>query len=126
MSAYKVKDGHNQALEDLVALDPQPKSEGVKCTRRSFAADGTPIDEGRYIELVWSMLPDVTTYQSVLSQLGIQSALSNQVTAYVRDETFAWVRVNGLAIRPEPGRDVRWTYFPRDVTILIRDVEAAL
>lgn len=125
MSTYKVADGHNIASANLVTVDPQPRSEGIKCTRRSYGADGSVYDEGRYVELLFSMLPDVATYQSVLQQFGVQAALTNQVTVLVRDEIFAWARVNGTAVRPEPGRDVRWSYFPRDITILVRDLEAA-
>ncbi len=126
LSAYMVADGHDVAEESLNLVDPQPRSEGIKPTRRTFGADGTVYDEGRYVELEFSMLPDVTTYQAVLTAFGINSALTNDVTVAIRDETFSFVRMNGTAVRPEPGRDVRWReYFPRDVVILIRDLEAA-
>jgi hypothetical protein len=124
MSTYRVADGHDVALVSLNVVDPQPKSEGIKSTRRTFAADGTVYDEGRYVELEFSMIPGVSEYQALLDAFGVKSALSNDVTVYVRDETFAWVRMNGTAVRPEPGRDVRWTYFPRSVTILVRALEA--
>jgi len=126
MSTYRVADGHDVALESLTALDPQPHTEGIKPTRRTYSADGSVYDEGRYVEFLYSMLPDATTYQSVLSAFGVQSARTNDVTVYVRDETFAWVRMNGTAVRPEPGQDVRWSqYFPRDVTVRVRDLETA-
>jgi len=126
MTTYRVADGHDVALESLNVLDPQPRSEGIKPTRRTFGGDGIPVDEGEYVELVYSMVGSATEYQSILNSFGVQSAISNQVTVYVRDETFAWTRQNGLAIRPEPGRDVRWSnYFPRDVVILVRDLEDA-
>lgn len=126
MSVYKVADGHDVALESLNTVSPQPRSEGIKPSRRSYAADGTVYDEGRYVELEFSMVSTVTDYQTLLSAFGVQSALSNDVTVYVRDETFAWVRMNGTAVRPEPGKDVRWRdMFPRDVTILVRNLETA-
>jgi len=126
MSSYRVSDGHDVALELLTVLDPQPHSEGIKPTRRSFGGDGVPVDEGEYVELLYSMVPSATEYQTILNTFGVQSAISNQVTVYVRSETFAWVRMNGLAIRPQPGQDVRWSnYFPRDVVVLVRDLEAA-
>ena len=126
MTTYRVADGSDVALVDLTVLDPQRHSEGIKPTRRTFGGDGTPYDEGKYVELLYSAVSGVTEYQSILSSFGVQSAGSNEVTVYVRDETFAWVRKNGLAIRPEPGRDVRWSnFFPRDVTILVRDLAAA-
>lgn len=126
MSTYKVADGHSVPAESLVTVDPQPRSEGIRCARRSYGAAGSVYDEGRYIELVFSMLPDAATYRSVLQQFGVQATLTNAVTVLVRDETFSWVRMNGTAVRPEPGRDVRWReFFPRDVVILVRDLEAA-
>jgi len=126
MTTYRVADGHDVALESLNVLSPQPRSEGIKPTRRTFGGDGTPYDEGTYVELLYSMVSTATDYQTILNSFGVQTATSNEVTVYVRDETFAWVRKNGLAIRPEPGADVRWTnFFPRDVVILIRDLSAA-
>jgi len=126
MSSYRVADGHDVALESLNVLDPQPRSEGIKPTRRTFGGDGTPYDEAKYVELLYSMVSSATEYQSILSAFGVQNAGSNEVTVYVRDETFAWARQNGLAIRPQPGQDVRWSnYFPRDVVILVRDLEDA-
>jgi len=126
MTTYRVADSHDVALVDLNVLDPQPRSEGIKPTRRTFGGDGTPYDEGRYVELLYSVVSSVTEYQTILDAFGVQTAGSNEVTVYVRDETFAWTRKNGLAIRPQPGQDVRWTnFFPRDVVILIRDLADA-
>jgi len=123
---YRVADGHDVALVDLNVLDPQPRSEGIKPTRRTFGGDGTPYDEGKYVELLYSVVSSVTEYQAILDAFGVKSAGSNEVTVYVRDETFAWTRKNGLAIRPQPGQDVRWTnFFPRDLVILVRDLEDA-
>ena len=126
MSTYRVKDGWNEALEDLVVISPQPTSDGIKPTRRTYAANGAVYDEGLYVELQFNVLNNASAYQSLLNQFGIQSATTNEVTVYVRDETFAWVRMNGTAVRPEPGRDVRWSkFFPRDVTILVKDLVAS-
>lgn len=122
---YKVAIGHDVSLESLQTVDPQPRCEGMRCARRSFAADGTVYDEGRYVELLFSMLPDATTYQSVLEQFGVKAATTSAVTVYVRDETYTWGRYNGIAVRPEPGREVKWRgQFPRDITILVKDLEA--
>lgn len=125
MSTYRVKDGHDEALEDLVVISPQPTSPGIQPTRRTFAANGAVYDEGKYVPLEFNVIESASAYQSLLSQFGVQSATTNEVTVYVRDETFAWVRMNGTAVRPEPGRDVRWSkFFPRDITILIKDLTA--
>ena len=123
---YKVADGHDIAEESLATISPQPRSEGIKATRRVFCPDGTVQDDGRYVELVWDLVGDATDYQSLLNQFGVQSATTNEVTVLVRDETFAWVRMNGTAVRPSPGNDVSWRdFFPRGVTILIKDLVAA-
>lgn len=127
MSTYKVKTGSDQALIDLVDVSPQPTSPGIKPTRRTYAADSSVYDEARYVELEFSNVGNVTNYQALLTQFGLSaSVLDAAVTVYVRDETFAWVRMNGRAVRPEIGREVQWRrYFPRNVTILVKDLEAA-
>ena len=126
MSVYKVADGHDVVLGSLNDVSPQPTADGIKPTRRTHAADGSIYDEGKYVELQFTVMNDATAYQSLLSQFGIQSATTNDVTVYVRDETFAWVRMNGTAVRPEPGQDVQWRrYFPRNITILIKELSTA-
>jgi len=126
MSSYKVADGHDVALDSLNDVDPQPRSTGIQATRRTFAADGTIQDDGKYVILEFTALASASEYQTLLSAFGIQTATSNDVTVYVRDETFAWARYNGTACRPMPGTDVKWKdYFPRDVAILVRDLEAS-
>jgi hypothetical protein len=119
-----VKDGFDEALVDLVDVSPQPTSEGIKPTRRTFAADGSVYDESLYTEWVFSALESVTMYQSVLTQLGIINQLTNEVTIYTRNRAFGWVRMNGIVVMPEPGRDLKWEMpFPRDIVILIKDLE---
>lgn len=119
---YQVADGHDNEA-GFVDVDPQPMSPGITPTRRFFAADGSVVDEAKYVELRFNVVRDVTTYQSILTQFGVQSALTNDVTVKVRDETFAFVNKNGTAIRPQIDTDVRWQrFFPRDVVILIKDL----
>lgn len=125
MSTYRVADGHDVALGSLTVIDPQPRSDGIQVTRRLFAASGAVIEQGKYVELRWDALLSVSEYQTVLSAFGVQSALTNDVTVYVRDEAFDFVRMNGTAIRPRPGSDVFWRFFPRRIVILVRDLEAA-
>ena len=123
---YKVADGWNVALESLNNISPQPQAEGIKATRRTYSANGAVYDEGKYIELQFNVMGTATAYQSLLNQFGVQSALTNEVTVYIRDETFAWVRMNGTAVRPEMGREARWSkFFPRDITILVKDLAAS-
>ena len=74
--------------------------------------------------LIWDVVENKTQYQSILTTFGLLSADSNDVTVYVRDENFDYVRTNGKAIKPLPGTGVEYkSYFIRDFTILIRDLE---
>jgi len=126
VTTYRVKTGHDQALVDLVDVSPQPTSPGIKPTRRTYAADGSVYDEARYVELEFSMVPTASDYQTMLAQFGLSaSVLDAAVTVYVRNEIYAWVRMNGRAVRPEIGREAQWRYMPRNVTILVKDLEAA-
>ena len=125
MTTYKVKDGHDQAEIDLVLIDPQPRSTGVRVTRRTHAAGGAVIEEGKYIELIWDIVPTANAWNALLNQFGLGAVLTNEVTVYVPDPQFYYTRYNGTAIRPEIGQDVQRTgYFIRNVTILVRDLTA--
>lgn len=126
MSVYQVLGGHDAGSMDLNNVVPQPTSEGIKATRRIYSASGAIIDEGKYIELNFGIIDSVTAYQALLDLFGVKTALTNEVTVQVRDETFSWVRMNGTAVRPEAGKDVQWRrFFPRNVVILVKDLEAA-
>lgn len=126
MTTYKVADGFNVALVSLNTIAPQPSTEGIKATRRTFAASGAVLDEGKYIEFEFGIVGTVTAYQALLDLFGVKTALTNDVTVYVRDEVFSWVRMNGTAVRPEPGKDVQWrSFFPRNITILVRNLAVA-
>lgn len=126
MSDYRVADGHDVALVSLNVLSPQPRSRGIQYTRRSYAADGTPINEGAFVELIWGVVADDAALQSILTTFGIYTATSNDVTVYVRNENFDYVRKNGKAIKPQIGEGLEWSnYFPRDLVILIRNLQNA-
>lgn len=128
MSLYQVATGFNVALVDLNTLSPQPSSIGIQVTRRTFGSDGTPFEEGKYVELLWNVLNSPTEYQAILTAFGLSdTTLVSAVTVYVRNSIFDWVRLNGYAIRPDPGKEVRWAnFFPRDVTILVRELTAVV
>lgn len=121
MSDYRVKEGLNQALVDLVAIDPQPRSAGVQATRRTYAADGTVHDEGLFVELVYDVLEDATALDDLLDQFGLDAATTANVTIYAPNQLHVYTRYNGLAVRPETRRN---NYFLRDVTIVVRDLAA--
>jgi hypothetical protein len=83
-------------------------------------------DQGDYVEFEFSTLESVASYQAILTQFGLNTAVTNEVTVRARSATFADVRLNGLAIRPVIDDGLDWSeYFPRNVVILIKGVEAA-
>lgn len=126
MSTYRVADNFNIALGSLTVLSPQPASLGIQYTRQDFAADGTPINEGPFVELVWNSLGTKAQYQTILTAFGLLSADSNDVTVYVRNDVFDFVRMNGKAIKPKPENGVQWRRpFPRNIVILVRDLAAS-
>jgi len=130
MTTYRVKTGSDVPLASLTVLDPQPDPGPIiRTTRRTYGADGTVTDQGRYIEFPWSAYTTAAAYQTLLGQFGLSASVAKAaVTGYVRDEFLAWVRMSGNAIRPEPGRDMRWgdrQSRPLSIVILVRDLETA-
>ena len=130
MSTYRVATGHDVILGSLTVFAPQPDpGTAIQTTRRSYGGDGTVFDEGRYIELPWSALVDATAYQALLTLFGLSASVENaDVTVYVRDETYAFVRMNGIAVRPQPGKEVVWGDVqsrPLNVNILVKDLATA-
>ncbi len=121
---YRAATGSNVALLSLTTLDPQPKSIGIRPTRRVHCIDSSVLDDPKYVELEFSVIPTAAIYQTILGIFGLTSATTAAVTVYVRDETYTWVRKNGIAVRPEPGADINWSYFPRNVVILIKELTA--
>lgn len=128
MSSYRVSTGHDVVLGSLTVLSPQPDEDhpgGLQYARVQHAADGSLVQEGPYFAFLWEELT-ATQYSTILGLFGLDSATTANVTVYIRDETYAnWVRKNGLAIRPMPGEGVSWEYRPRNVTIIVRDLEDA-
>ncbi len=127
MSTYRVATGFDIGLGSLTVLDPQPgPGTAIQTTRRSYGGDGTVFDEGRYVELPWSALVDAAAYQALLTLFGLSASVENaDVTVYVRDETYAFIRMNGIAVRPEPGKEVQWGDVqsrPLNISILVKDL----
>jgi hypothetical protein len=130
VTTYRVKTTHDQALIDLTVLSPQPDpGTAIQTTRRTYGGDGTVYDEGRFIEIHWSALTTAAAYQAILTLFGLSASVANaDVTVYVRDEIYAWVRMNGTAVRPMPGNEVHWGDVqsrPLDITILVKDLATA-
>lgn len=129
MTTYRVKTGFDQALIDLVDLDPQPDPGPlIEVTERQFAASANVNDQGEYVEFKFSALEDTTAFTTLLTQFGLNSAKQAEVTVYVRNDLLAWVRKNGVAVRPRPGVDLEWgdrQSRPLNVVILVRGLEDA-
>lgn len=122
---YLVLAGHDQPLEDLLPVDPQPRTEGLQYTRRQYAASGIVIDENPFVELLWSMLDPAAEYQALLAQFDLTTATTAPVSVYVQDEYYNWILRNGTAVKPFIGSDgKRDNYFLRDFTILIKNLQA--
>ena len=119
--SYLVKTGHGEALVDLLAIDPQPASAGVKASRRTYSADGAIHDEALYIVLEWSVVEDATALDDLLTQFGLDSATTANVTVYCPNQLHVYTRYNGTAQRGEVSRN---NYFLRDVQIIIKNLVA--
>lgn len=129
MTRYKVAEGHDALLVNMDDLVPQPTGGSgiIRYTRRDISAAGTVHGQGLYVPLTWQNLAFGTAaFTALLAQFGLDDATSNDVTVLVRDEVLGDVRMNGRAIRPMAGESMEWTgYRPRDVVIVVRDLEAA-
>lgn len=127
MSTYRVADGFNVALGSLTVLTPQPRSEGLQYARRTYGGSGAVYDEGPFVELQWDVLEDATEYQAIVDTIfGVSRPLTNAITIYLRNQYYAWVRMNGIAVSPENVRDLHWRqFFPRDLTIIVKGLAIA-
>lgn len=123
---YRLAVGHDVALEDLLVIDPQPRSEGLAFARRTYAADGSVRQEAPYVVLMWDVLDDGDAFQALMAQFGLgmpgvltaEVTLSGPLDAFWQDAYF-----NGTAVRPQPGTDaVRRDYFLRNVQVVVRDL----
>lgn len=128
MTTYRVKTGHDEALEDLVVLNPQPNEEhagGIQYTRVTRSLSGSIKKEGPYFEFNFGQL-NATTYDTVLTAFGVASTDTANVTVYIRDDDMkTWVRKNGVAYKPLPGDGADWFVRPRNITITVTDLETA-
>jgi len=125
MAMYKVGNtGFNIATASMSIITPQPRSTGVQSTKRTFAANGNVFESALYIELLFSVLPTAYEYQQLLAQFDLNTFINKNVTIYAPDEQFFWQRFNGIAVRPEMGKDAkRDRYMIRDITILVKHLE---
>lgn len=124
--AYLLKEGADQPLIDLIAIAPQPRSEGRLYGRISQAASGVVVLEAPHAILIWDVVESPTAYEDLLEQFGLDAATSAAVTITLPNDLFTQTRYNGTAVRPVPGDTVRRdSYFIRDVRIVIKDLAVA-
>ncbi len=122
-SQYKIAVGWTSNPASLTLFNPQPRSLGVRYTRRSYFVGTNPfLDEGRYIELLWSALEDDLAYRQMLQQFGLHNTYAQQVSLWARDEIWSYHLYNGWAHRPLLGNDANWEFMPKDITVLVRDL----
>jgi hypothetical protein len=87
--------------------------------------DGSIVKEGPFFPFTWEQL-DEADYAIIIALFGVNAADNANVTVYVRDVNLSnWIRMNGVAQRPLPGETVTWDVRPRDVTIMVTDLEMA-
>lgn len=122
--SYKVGIGHGLLVGALSTIAPQPRSDGVQRTRRSYAADSSIYQEAPYILLEFAVLNDSNEYGTLLNLFGLVVGLTSPVTVLVRNEFWADTLYNGTAVQPDQGKDAHWEWFPRNITILVRDLVA--
>lgn len=126
---YAVAVGHDIPEGFLVPLNPQPRSVGMKITRRGYnlgASAMDAVDDEPYLELEWSGLGTAAQYRAILEYFGLDTANYAKVTVWFRDAAFNWIRRNGTAIRPRIRREVQWQdYFPRNIVIRVIGLESA-
>lgn len=128
MSFYKVLLGHDQPLVDLELVDPQPSSDGVQATRRTYSGNGSVHVEGLYIILRFDVVGFEAEYNDLLQQFGVDGGSREaEVTLYAPDEDFQYNRFNGIAIRPQNSQEVRRRdYAIGGIELLVRNLEFAL
>lgn len=126
MTQYMWAEGHDVALESLIPFDPQPRTQGIQATRRTYLPDGTVQDDGEYVEFEFDYFETEAKYRAQLANGGLDDATAAAVTVYVKNTLYNWVRMNGTAVRPLPGESVqRRQYMLHNIKILVRDLEVA-
>jgi len=119
---YQVADGSDNE-GSYVDLNPQPSCEGIRYPLRVISANNTPKDKGaRFAILVYEGEITADQYTNVLSQLGLTSAIYNDITLSLPDEdrtTFS--NYNGRVFKPL--NPVYKKGFYRDIEFFVRKLE---
>jgi hypothetical protein len=117
---YRLADGHDNEA-GFVTVSLQPKSPGLLYPRRIVAASGAVYDDGAPFTywIFSSLTPD--QYSALLTEFGLASAITNEVTIRTTGLTRDFANYNGTIIRPQTGRDAKFDMaFFEDVRFLIK------
>lgn len=128
-SFYKAAIGHDIAALSLVLLNPQPTSDGVQVTRRTYSGNRTIYDEGKYTIWRWNVVESEEQFDAILDYFGLDGPTPTAEVTINAPEAphLAYNRWNGIAHQPQIGENIRRReYFLRDLEIYITDLEYAL
>jgi len=121
MTTYQAADTHDNTGA-LVALDPQPSSEGIQTADRVYCA-GAAYDAGAdFIILRFKGLLSPAQLAALYAALGLTSSVDNEGTFHLPQDIgrTTWGDYNGRAIRPESPK-FRMGFY-RDVEIMIGEL----
>lgn len=120
---YKIALGWDVPLDELADVVPQPRNGEVQIIERRYSDDG-PVDVGPFSQPIFDMFGTDAELQGIYTQFGLLDADEARVTWYTRDDTFAWYRYNGVAVKPRPVDDggARRDYFLRGYSIVIKEL----
>lgn len=125
MSFYSAAPGWDVPSVDLVLLSPQPASTGVQVARRTYSANRTIYDQGRFTVWRWNMVESDEVLADILDYFDLSITNTTRAVTIRAPEApgFAYNRFNGIAHAPRLGETVaRKEYFIRDLEIYITDL----
>lgn len=119
MPNFGIAIGHDAEIGDIDDFVPyQPLTPGLQWTRSTPTADGV-IKEAPFIRFMFEILSE-TQYQAMLTQAGVYSFDTRDVTLYAQDENYEWKLLRGIAIKPL--NEGRRGFHLRNVPLLVINV----
>lgn len=124
-SDYRIATGHDVVLGSLTVLSPQPTGRPIRPSERHYGLSRVPYDLGIYAEWVFDYFVSSTTYNTLLTTMGLNSLKYAAVTIYTRNERLTYARYNAVVTLPQMGADGDWSnYFLRNVVFRFTELEA--
>lgn len=124
-SDYRIATGHDVALGSLTVLSPQPRGLPVRPTVRTHGLSRVAYDVAPYCEWIFDYFVSATTYNAMLTTMGLASVGYADVTIYTRGPRLTYIRYNATVTLPEMGRDGDWgNYYLRNVVFRFTELEA--